>query len=378
MTHFGFLSTYPPTRCGLATFTESLAGALAASGARDSVIVRVLDEKNAEPAPVVVGRVPSGVELISRDADSLRGAVRALAAADVAIVQHEYGIYGGRDGEEVVELLQALDTPAIVVLHTVLASPSPHQRSVLEAVCRLAAVVVVMTENAHDILVAAYDVDAATVRVIPHGVPAPHIAAARPVEHAARRVVTWGLISPGKGLEWGIRAIAQLADLTPAVEYVIAGQTHPKVLAHEGEKYRESLVRLIAELGLEATVTLDDRYLDPRQLAELVATADVVLLPYDSRDQATSGVLVEAIAAGVPVVSTGFPHAVELLAGGAGLIARHEDPQSMAAGIRTTVATGQTRARMQAALREMHSSTWPVVAEQYRSLARAIATARAA
>ena len=378
MTHFGFLSTYPPTRCGLATFTESLAGALAASGAQDSVIVRVLDEKHAEPDPVVVGRVAASVELISGDAASLRGAVRALGAADVAIVQHEYGIYGGRDGEEVVELLQMLDTPAIVVLHTVLATPSSHQRSVLEAVCRLAAVVVVMTENAHDILLRAYDVDPATVRVIPHGVAVPHVPAAHAMDRAARRVVTWGLISPGKGLEWGIRAIAHLGDLTPPVEYVIAGQTHPKVLAHEGEKYRESLVRLIADLGLEATVTLDDRYLDPRQLAELVATADVVLLPYDSRDQATSGVLVEAVAAGVPVVSTGFPHAVELLGGGAGLIARHEDPESMAAGIRTIVATGQTLARRHAVLRDMHSSTWPVVAEQYRSLARAIATARAA
>jgi glycosyltransferase involved in cell wall biosynthesis len=192
-------------------------------------------------------------------------------------------------------------------------------------------------------------------------------------------VVTWGLISPGKGLEWAIRAIAELDDLTPSVEYVIAGQTHPKVLAHEGEKYRESLVRLIDELGLEASVTLDDRYLDARQLAELVATADVVLLPYDSRDQATSGVLVEAIAAGVPVVATGFPHAVELLAGGAGLIARHEDPVSMADGIRAIVETEQTRRRMhEAALRDTQASSWPVVAERYRSLARGIAAARAA
>jgi glycosyltransferase involved in cell wall biosynthesis len=130
---------------------------------------------------------------------------------------------------------------------------------------------------------------------------------------------------------------------------------------------------------LTDTVTLDDRYLDARQLAQLVSTADVVLLPYDSRDQATSGVLVEAIAAGVPVVATGFPHAVELLAGGAGLIALHEDPQSMADGIRTIVQTEQTQQRMRdAALRDTRASSWPVVADQYRSLARGIAAARAA
>jgi glycosyltransferase involved in cell wall biosynthesis len=381
MTHFGFLSTYPPTRCGLATFTEALAGGLAATGARNSIVVRVLDQPDVRPAPIVVGRVPSTSELISGDRVSTRAAIRTLDAADVAIVQHEYGIYGGRDGDEVVELLQALDTPAIVVLHTVLASPSAHQRSVLEAVCGLAAVVVVMTENARDILLESYQVTAADVRVIPHGVHAQQSVRERSqtAPGAAKRVVTWGLISEGKGLEWGIRAIAQLGDATPPVEYVIAGQTHPKVLAHEGERYRESLQRLIDDLGVSDRVTLDDRYLDPRQLEELITTADVVLLPYDSRDQATSGVLVEAIAAGVPVVATGFPHAVELLSGGAGLIALHEDPASMAAGIRTIVATDATGQRMQeAALRDTHATTWPAIAEQYRSLARGIAATRAA
>ncbi|HYJ48567.1 MAG TPA: glycosyltransferase [Microbacterium sp.] len=382
MTHFGFLSTYPPTRCGLATFTEALAGGLAVSGARNSTVVRVLDEPDDQHDSIIVGRVPTTSELISGDRASVRGAIRALDATDVAIVQHEYGIYGGRDGEEVVELLRALETPAIVVLHTVLASPSAHQRSVLEAVCGLAAVVVVMTENAREILLRSYQVNAADVRVIPHGVPVAHSVSTpfrRASPNTAKRVVTWGLISAGKGLEWGIRAIAQLSDVTPSVEYVIAGQTHPKVLAHEGERYRESLQRLIDELGLSDTVTLDDRYLDARQLADLVATADVVLLPYDSRDQATSGVLVEAIAAGVPVVATGFPHAVELLAGGAGLIALHEDPNSIADSIRTIVVAEATRQGMhEAALRDTRATSWPVVAEQYRSLARGIAAARAA
>lgn len=382
MTQFGFLSTYPPTRCGLATFTEALAGGLAATGARDSTVVRVLDEPDERRFPHVVGRVPAISQLVAGDRASMRGAIRALDATDVAIVQHEYGIYGGRDGDEIVGLLQALDTPAIVVLHTVLTLPSPHQRSVLEAVCALATVVVVMTENARDILLRSYRVNADDVRVIPHGVPVHHVvttSSRRTASSPGKRVVTWGLISAGKGLEWGIRAIAELSDVTPRVEYVIAGQTHPKVLAHEGERYRESLTRLIDDLGLSDAVSLDDRYLDARQLAELVSTADVVLLPYDSRDQATSGVLVEAIAAGVPVVATGFPHAVELLAGGAGLIALHEDPHSMAAGIRTIVETEDTQQRMhEAALRDTHATTWPEVAEQYRALARGIAAARAA
>lgn len=378
MTHYGFLSTYPPTRCGLATFTEALVGELARSDLRDVTIVRALDAAVERPDPVVAGRVPTSSELIAGDVDSLRASVHALDACDVAIVQHEYGIYGGDDGDEIVTLLAALAAPAIVVLHTVLPSPSAHQRSVLESVCALAAAVVVMTENARGILTANYRVTATTVHVIPHGVP---LRQAPPAHRnsGATRVVTWGLISAGKGLEWGIRAMALLRDLGSPVEYVIAGQTHPKVLAHEGERYRESLERLIEELGLGGTVTLDDRYLDARQLAVLVATADVVLLPYDSRDQATSGVLVEAIAAGIPVVATRFPHAVELLGRGTGLLAAHRDPASMADAIRAILQTDGTRQRMyQAALRDAPALSWPVVAEQYRALAQRVSAARAA
>ena len=378
MTRYGFLSTYPPTRCGLATFTEALAGALAGHGTRDATIVRVLDSPDDRPDPTVVGRIPTTRELFAGDPVSLRASVHALEECDVAIVQHEYGIYGGHDGDEVVTLLRMLGTPTIVVLHTVLAVPTRHQREVLESVCESAAAVVVMTENARDILMRTYRVRPMKVHVIPHGVPVQHATSA-PRHNSTKRVLTWGLISPGKGLEWGIRAISELAELGSPVEYVIAGQTHPKVLAREGERYREALQRLITGLGLDDTVTMDDRYLDASQLADLVTTADVVLLPYDSRDQATSGVLVEAIAAGVPVVSTGFPHAVELLSGGAGLIARHGDPESMAAAIRTIVGTEETARQMhEAALRDAHDSSWPVVGERYRELADRIAAARAA
>lgn len=383
MTRYGFLSTYPPTRCGLATFTEALAGALAGEGTRDPAIVRVLDSPADRPGPARFRRGPDPTELIAGDPVSFSASLDALEECDVAIVQHEYGIYGGRDGDEVVSLLRMLETPAIVVLHTVLAAPTVHQREVLEAVCESAAAVVVMTRNAQDILMRTYRVASTKVRVIPHGVPVQHGASAprrtSTRRNSTKRVLTWGLISPGKGLEWGIRAIAALGRYGSPVEYVIAGQTHPKVLASQGERYREALQRLIADLGLEDTVTMDDRYLDARQLAGLVTSADVVLLPYDSRDQATSGVLVEAIAAGVPVVSTGFPHAVELLRGGSGLIARHGDPESMAAAIRTIVTTEETARRMHdAALRDAHDSSWPVVGERYRELAGRIAAVRAA
>ncbi|MEV4687397.1 glycosyltransferase [Microbacterium sp. LWH3-1.2] len=377
MTHYGFLSTFPPTRCGLATFTESLSDALVLDGDEDGTIVRVLDrpEDRGRPDPRARSRVRT--DLIADDRLSMMRATMALNACDVVIVQHEYGIYGGDDGDQIVEVLAATRTPTIVVLHTVLVAPTPHQREVLTEVCRLAAVVVVMTAHARDNLAAHYAVDLGRVHVIPHGVQ--HVALSGSEPHSGRRVLTWGLLSPGKGIEWGIRAMAQLTDLDPHVEYIVAGQTHPKVLTHAGESYRTMLAALAVELGIEASVRIDGRYLDMSQLAALIASADVVLLPYDSVDQATSGVLAEAVAAGVPVVATGFPHAVELLSSGAGTVVAHQDPDAMARALREIITGSSVADSMrEAALRETHETTWSAVADRYRALTARLVAARAA
>ena len=148
-------------------------------------------------------------------------------------------------------------------------------------------------------------------------------------------MLTWGLIGPGKGIEWGIEAMAALADLYPTPRYVVAGQTHPKVLLRDGEAYRERLKAQVAALELGAHVSFDSRYRDNVALGELVDAADVVLLPYDSTDQVTSGVLIEAVAARKPVVATRFPHAIELLGNGAGLLVPQKNPAAIAAALRT-------------------------------------------
>ncbi len=376
MTQFGLLSTYPPTRCGLATFTQSLASALVRPGDPAATIVRVLDEPEQRPVAVLGAPAFVAAELVGGVPADRVAAGRVLNASDVVIVQHEYGIYGGPDGDEVLELLRSIASPCIVVLHTVLPHPSPSQRRVLDAVGALASAVVVMTENAREILYSTYGIPMGKVSVIPHGAPVREPAPTH-AARARRRVLTWGLISPGKGIEWGVRAMAELTDLD--LEYVVAGQTHPKVLAHAGESYRESLTALIGELGLQETVSLDGRYLDDGELTELVNSADIVLLPYDSRDQVTSGVLAEAVAAGLPVVATGFPHAVELLARGAGVIAAHQDPHSMAEALRSILTGSEVAQHMhEAALRDTEMTSWPDVAERYRVLAAALIAAQAA
>jgi glycosyltransferase involved in cell wall biosynthesis len=376
MTRFGFLSTYPPTRCGLATFTESLAAAL--RGHPDSLIVRALDGPAPRQRPIVGASALVVDDLIAGDRASIARSARTLNSCDIVVVQHEYGIYGGPDGDEVLRVLSAVAVPTIVVLHTVLPAPTPHQREVLERVCSRSSAVVVMTEAARSILAGGYTVDMARVRVIPHGVSARVEAPVRD-EHAVQQVLTWGLIGPGKGLEWSIRAMARLGDLPGQRRYTVVGQTHPKVLASSGDGYRDSLTELVAELGLQDTVTLDAQYYDAARLAATVAAADVVVLPYDSRVQVTSGVLVEAVAAGIPVVATAFPHAVELLSAGAGIVVPHEDPTAIARALRRILGDAEVAERMRAASSTVaRGLTWVEVAEQYSALAARVVRTRAA
>jgi glycosyltransferase involved in cell wall biosynthesis len=368
MPSFSFLSTYPPTRCGLATFTQALATAMVGDGGVRARIVRAMDTDDAPAIASVGSRSTIVGELHRGDASSGRDAARLLSASDAVIVQHEYGIYGGRDGDEILPVLAALTAPSIVVLHTVLPAPTRHQREVLETVVRLAGAVVVMTETARRLLAEHYSVNADKVSVIPHGVADWGTVAVAP--HPERRtMLTWGLIGPGKGIEWGIRAMAELAATEPLLHYVVAGQTHPKVIDREGEQYRESLQTLIGELGLDNRVTLDARYLDAPQLAAQVASADIVLLPYDTREQVTSGVLAEAVAAGKNVVATTFPHSSELLANGVGKLVEHEDPAAIARAVRAILHGGTPADRRPALTVDV---SWPAVAAEYRLLARGI------
>src|SRR5579859_8123005 len=324
-TRFGFVSTFPPTQCGLATFTAALRGALVRSTADEGWVVRLVDTPEPRPGNEVVA------QLTSNDSASLRLAAEQLNLCDVAIVQHEYGVYGGADGSEILDLLDQVRVPCIVVLHTVLTDPTPHQRQVLESVIAKADAVVAMTMTARERLAAGYAVDMTKVSIIAHGAPAPQTTMAEPTFRTGQfTVLTWGLLGPGKGIEWGIEAMAMLRDLQPMPRYTVAGQTHPKVLLREGDTYRDRLREQVRQGGLGPWINFEGHYRNTGALASLIRSADVVLLPYDSAEQVTSGVLIEAVAAGKPVVATRFPHATEVLAGGAGLLVPHRDPAAIA------------------------------------------------
>ncbi|MBS2545628.1 glycosyltransferase [Catenulispora sp. NL8] len=382
MTTYGFLSTYPPTHCGLATFSSALLRHLTAQGFRDRAgVVRVVDQLSAEVHPDVVANLVNG----SPGGPSTAAAV--LNRFDIALVQHEYGVYGGPDGAEVLDVLAEVTVPTIVVLHTVLSAPSARQRQVLERIADSAAAVVVMSATAARRLQEGYLIDPAKVSIIPHGAltgrrlsPPASFNPFSPPDPRPKRplILTWGLLGPGKGIEAAIEAFAGLTDLDPAPRYLVAGQTHPKVLAREGEAYRDSLVGRAEELGVSADVEFAPEYRNAESLMDLVRAADVVLLPYESTEQATSGVLIEAVAARRPIVATRFPHAVELLADGSGLLVAHGDAAAMTGALRTVLTQPATAASMTAASGRLAPALdWSAVADSYRTLATSLLRARA-
>ncbi|MDT4988676.1 MAG: polysaccharide biosynthesis protein PslF [Micromonosporaceae bacterium] len=377
-TSYCFLSTYPPTQCGLATFTAALRRALVAAGSTDRAhVVRIVDSKITPDRPEVVAHLRTHAHGGQPDAaETVRAAAAALNSHDVAIVQHEYGVYGGPDGDQVLAVLDLVRVPVLVVAHTVLTRPTPHQRAVLEQVVAAAAAVVTMTQTARTRLVAGYDVDATKINVIAHG------AVERPSHHplgGVRRptILTWGLLGPGKGIEWGLIGLREIRRMLPQPRYVIAGETHPRVREQQGEAYRLGLGTRARALGVADLVRFERGYLDDATLSRMIERADVVLLPYDSHEQVTSGVLIEAVAAHKPVVSTAFPHAVELLSGGAGLLVPHRDGPAIGAALRRVLTDPRLAARMSAeAARIAPGLAWSTVADRYRTLAATLLASR--
>jgi glycosyltransferase involved in cell wall biosynthesis len=360
---FGILSSYPPTACGLATFTSALAKGLAAHDTEVGVVRVVEAGGQMAPSDPVIGEVVNGSQ------QSLSAGSDALNQCDVAVIQHEYGLYGGTDGDEVLEILGGLRVPSIVIAHTILTNPTPHQWSVLNDVAALADRVVVMSEAARVRLCDRFDVDAGKVTTIAHGAAIP---TSRVVPDRDERplILTWGLIGPGKGIERAIDAMRTVHDLPTRPRYLVAGRTHPKVLAVHGESYRQDRVEQAQRHGISSSVVFDADYRDVASLTALIQTSKVVLLPYDSKDQATSGVLVDAIAAGRPVVATAFPHAVELLSSGAGIVVDHDDPDAMARALRRVLTRPELAANMAAeASRLAPTLGWSVVAGEYVDLA---------
>lgn len=359
----GIVSTYPPTACGLATFSRALVGGLQEIGVTSIRVVSVAgDDSDVMSDPLVT------TAWHPHDRLSLNTAVRSLNLCDVVMIQHEFGIFGGDDGAEVLELMERVKSPTIVTLHTIPLTPTVGQRRVLERVVKLSTAAVTMTRVAGDRLRALYRVDDSKLFTIPHGATLPPQFA--PTSADPPMLLTWGLLGPGKGIEHVIEALALVKQSGFDFRYVVSGRTHPKVLANQGEAYRNSLIDLTVKHGIEKNIIFDSTYKPLSALLDTVCAATCVVLPYESMEQTTSGVLVDAIAAGKPVISTPFPHAIELLHNGAGILVPSRDPRSMAMAISRVVSDPMLVENMRqraVALAPMHS--WTSVAESMKRLA---------
>lgn len=361
------VSSYPPTRCGIASYAASLRTAITAARGDSPTVVRVLQETDHDRSGAdVVATLRPG------DRDSMRRASSYLFRCRAVILQHEFGIYGPRAGVAAAELAEAVAAPLIVTFHTVTPDPSPAEQEILERLSMAAGRIVVLSQVAKRYLRAVPG--EAKVAVIPHGTPSflsplrnDRLPAAEPM------LFTWGLIGPGKGLEWSILATDRLRRRYPKVRYVVAGHTHPKVAEREGEAYRRSLEAMVDKLGLSDHVTLMDGYFPRPTIDRLLREATAVILPYDSTAQTSSGVLAEAIAAGVPVVATEFPQAEEMAQRGAAVTVPHRSPEHIAMEVTRLIEDrGAAEAMIEAQAKIASASTWPAVGQSYVKLLEAI------
>jgi glycosyltransferase involved in cell wall biosynthesis len=316
-------------------------------------------------------------EPVDGSASSTAECRNLLNEFDVAVIQYQHGIDGGVVGDELVDLVDGLRVPSIVITHTVPKNPTLQQRSVLEAIVSTSDRVVTMSEAARQRLCLTYAVDRHKVSTIPHGANVPTTPR---VKRPSRPVIlTFGMLRPGKGIERVIDVMPLLNDVPGRPRYVVAGPTHPKVLAADGEAYRDARIAQARRSGVSDSVSFDPGYYEGSMLTALIQQSSVVVLPYDSTEQVTSGALVDAIAHGRPVVATAFPHAVELLNSGAGIVVDHDDPAALASALRQVITQPRAAGSMAAEARgRAPELAWPEVASAYLRLAQCVLAQRRA
>lgn len=382
------IGNYVPRRCGIATFTRDLCEALACEQTNgNSVIALAMDDVEAGYD------YPERVKFEIRDsmpADYLRAAeFLNISRIDVAILQHEFGIFGGPAGAHILSLLENLRVPLLTTLHTVLSEPTPEQKAVICELGRLSDAMVVMSRKCSDMLKDSYQVPEDKIVIIPHGIPdVPFMDSCFHKDRFGvenRKVIlTFGLLGPGKGIEHGIDAMPAIVKKHPDAVYVVLGATHPHVLRESGEKYRNELIQRARRLGVERNVMFYNQFVDLETLTQFISAADVYLTPYLERQQAVSGTLSYALGAGKAVVSTPYLHAEEMLADDRGILVPFADPGAIAGAIERLLSHDAVRNAMRKqAYQYCRGMVWKEVAKRYleqaaRSVVRQAATPRCA
>ncbi len=368
-TRIAFVGNYLPRQCGIATFTTDLCTALASEFGGDRLFaVPVNDPDSAYDYPSQVR-----LELDQEDLTSYERAAEFLNfnGNDLVCVQHEYGIYGGVAGRHILTLLSKLKMPVVTTLHTVLRDPSSDQRIVLEEIARLSDRLVVMSEQAAQFLRDIHSIPGDKIDIIPHGIPDfqfmdPNYFKDRFCAEGKSVLLTFGLLSPNKGIENVIRALPAILVRHPNVVYVVSGVTHPHIRRREGEKYREGLVALAEELGVGANLILVNRFVNAEELVEHVGAADIYITPYRQEAQIVSGTLAIALGAGKAIISTPYWYATELLAENRGVIVPFENADAIAEAVLHLLENdGERHAMRKRAYLHSRETIWQKAAQKY-------------
>jgi glycosyltransferase involved in cell wall biosynthesis len=367
-----FLGSFPPRECGIATFTKDVVDSYDRRYLGASEVIAI--EEPGAPERSYPDNVVA--HLVQDDRASYRDIAAFVNAhpCDALNIQHEYGLFGGENGEWIIDLITLIEKPVVLSLHTVLPEPSESYLRVTRAICAAAGAVVVLSETGRNILADRYTIDPRKINVIHHGVPDVAFRETDMPKGAFglqdRTVIsTFGLINRGKGLEYAIEAMRDIAAQHPEALYLILGQTHPVVRRHEGEIYRESLEALVAKYGLENNVKLVDRYLDFEELVQYLQATDIYLTPYLNPVQIVSGTLAYAVGCGKAVVSTPYLYAEELLAHGRGFLVNFRDAVSIGGTINALLADPSLRSSTERrAYRFGRQMTWNNVAGEYGKL----------
>ena len=367
--HIAFLGDYVPRRCGIATFTADICEAIAAEFPQAQCIVGSVNDR----AEGYDYSKRVRFEIAEKEVDSYRRAAEFLNINNVEVIslQHEFGIYGGAAGSHILEFLREVRMPVVTTLHTVLRDPNDEQRAVMKQLDALSQRFIVMAERGRDFLETVYGIAPEKIDLIPHGViDMPFIDSNffKDLFHVEGKTVllTFGLLSPNKGIEHVINAMPTILKQHPDVVYIVLGATHPHLIAAEGEAYREKLQRLACELGVADNVIFHNDFVTLEELKEFIGAADIYITPYLNEAQITSGTLAYTFGAGKALISTPYWHAQELLAEERGILVPFADSQAIADGVNhflsnPTLMTAM-RKRAWKAGREM---IWPVVARRY-------------
>jgi glycosyltransferase involved in cell wall biosynthesis len=363
------IGNYLPRRCGIATFTTDLCDAIHAEyGATELLALPVNDTPEGYSYPPRIRFELSQDELASylQAADFLN-----FSNIDLVCLQHEYGIFGGSAGGHILELLRRLQMPVVTTLHTVLREPDADQRAVMEEIAALSDRLIVMSRQSSDILQEVFRVPVSKIDLIPHGIPDlpftdPTFYKDKFGTEGKDVLLTFGLLSPNKGVENVIQALPVILSHHSDVVYMISGVTHPHILRREGDHYRSYLQKMAKDLGVEDNVIFRNRFVSPEELEELIGAADIYITPYKHKGQVVSGTLAYALSAGKAIISTPYLHAIELLDEERGVLVPFDDPQAIAEKTIELLDNGTARHAMRKrAYLYAREMVWDRVAQQY-------------